>query len=64
MSDVLTATGVLLVLGVLAWYVGSVLLRLAAFAWSVFAGVGLLLAGQSDQSPWAPAAFGGLGAGC
>jgi hypothetical protein len=29
----------------------------------VFAGVGLLLAGQGPQSPWAPVAFAGLGAG-
>jgi hypothetical protein len=64
MRDVLTAAGVLLVLGVLAWYVGSVLLRLAAFGWFVFAGVGLLLAGRGDQSPWAPVAFAALGAGC
>ena len=63
MRDVLTAAGVLLVLGVLARYVGSLLLRAAAFGWFVFAGVGLLLAGQGDQSPWAPVAF-ALGAGC
>ena len=30
----------------------------------VFAGVGLLLAGQGDQSPWAPTAFAALGAAC
>jgi len=53
MRDVMTAAGVLLVLGTVAWYVGSLLLRLAAFGWFVFAGVGLLLAGQGDQSPWA-----------
>jgi hypothetical protein len=64
MRDVMTAAGVLLVLGVLAWYVGSLLLRAAAFGWFVFAGVGLLLAGQGDQSPWAPVAFAALGAGC
>ena len=51
MRDVMTAAGVLIVLGVPAWYVGSLLLRAAAFAWLVFAGVGLLLAGQGDQSP-------------
>ena len=51
-------------LGVLACYVGSLLLRSAAFGWFVFVGVGLLLAGQGDQSPWAPVAFAGLGAGC
>jgi hypothetical protein len=44
--------------------VGSLLLRAAAFAWLVFAGVGLLLAGQGDQSPCAPTAFAALGAGC
>lgn len=48
----------------LAWHVGSVLLRLAAFGWFVFAGVGSLLAGQGGQSPWAPVAFAGLGAAC
>ena len=30
----------------------------------MFAGVGLLLAGQGDQSPWAPVAFAALGVGC
>jgi hypothetical protein len=64
MRDVMTAAGMLLVLGVPAWYVGSLLLRAAAFGWFVFAGVGLLLAGQGDQSPWAPVAFAGLGLGC
>jgi hypothetical protein len=43
---------------------GSVLLRVAAFGWFVFAGVGLLLAGQGDQGPWAPVTFAGLGVGC
>lgn len=37
MRDVMTAAGVLLVVGVLAWYVGPLLLRLAAFGWFVFA---------------------------
>ena len=64
MRDVMTAAGVLIVLGVPAWYVGSLLLRAAAFAWLVFAGVGLLLAGQGDPSPWAPVAFAALGVGC
>jgi hypothetical protein len=45
MRDVMTAAGVLLVLGTPARYVGTLLLRAAAFAWFVFAGVGLLLAG-------------------
>jgi hypothetical protein len=60
----MTAAGALLVLGTLARCVGSLLLRAAAFGWFVFAGVGLLLAGQGDQSPWAPVAFAALGAGC
>ena len=60
----MTAAGVLLVLGTLAWYAGSVLLRAAAFGWFVFAGVGLLLAGHGDQSPWAPVTFAGLGGAC
>ena len=47
MRDVMTAAGVLLVLGTLARYVGSLLLRAAAFGWFVFAGVGLLLAGRA-----------------
>ena len=64
MSDAMTATGVLLVLGTLAWYAGSALLRAAAFGWFVFAVVGLLLAGHGDQSPWAPVAFAGLGGAC
>jgi len=64
MRDVMTAAGVLLILATVVWYVGSLLLRLAAFGWFVFAGVGLLLAGQGDQSPWAPTAFAGLGVGC
>jgi hypothetical protein len=55
---------VLLVLGTLARYVGTVLLPVAAVGWLVFAGVGLLLAGQGDPSPWAPVAFAALGAGC
>jgi hypothetical protein len=64
MRDVMTAAGVLLVLGTLARCVGMVLLRVAAFGWFVLAGVGLLLAGRGDQSPWAPVAFAALGAGC
>ena len=50
MRDVTTAAGVLLVLGTLARYVGS-LLRAAAFGWFVFAGVGLLLAGGGRSEP-------------
>ena len=61
MRDVITAAGMLSLLGVPAWYVGSVLLRVAALGWFVFAGVGLLLAGHGDQSPWP---FAGLGVGC
>ena len=57
----ITAAGMLSLLGVPAWYVGSVLLRVAALGWFVFAGVGLLLAGHGDQSPWP---FAGLGVGC
>src|SRR5512132_3381918 len=64
MRDVMTAAGVLLILGTVVWYVGSALLRAAAFGWYVLAGVGLLLAGQGDHSPWAPVAFAGLGAEC
>jgi hypothetical protein len=64
MRDVMTAAGVLLVLGTLARYVGTVLLRVSAFGWFVFAGVGLLLAGQGGQSPWSPVALVALGAGC
>ena len=64
MRDVMTAAGVLLVLGTLARYVGSLLLRAAAFGWFVFAGVGLLLAGRAirvrgrrwPSLPWASAA--------
>jgi hypothetical protein len=56
----MTAAGVLLVLGVLAWYVGSVLLRAAAFGW--FVSRRRVAAGRTgDQSPWAPVAFAGLG---
>jgi len=51
MRDVMTAAGVLLVLGVLARYAGTVLLRAAAFGWFVFAGVGLLLAGGGRSEP-------------
>ncbi len=64
MRDVTTAAGMLIVLGTLARYVGSVLLRAAAFTWLVFAGVGLLLAGRGDQSPCTPTAFAALGVGC
>ena len=39
----MTATGVLLALGVPAWCAGSALLRVATLGWFVFAGVGLLL---------------------
>ncbi|MGZ8634308.1 MAG: hypothetical protein ACXWZZ_10720 [Solirubrobacteraceae bacterium] len=64
MRDVMTAAGVLLILGTVDWYAGSLLLRAAAFGWFMFAGVGLLLAGHGDHSPWAPVAFAGLGATC
>lgn len=64
MRDVLTAAGMLLVLGALAWYAGAVLLRLAAFGWFVFAGVGLVLAGQGGRSARAPVACAGLRVGC
>jgi len=56
MRDVMTAGGVLLVLGVPARYAGSVMLRAAAFGWCVLAGVALLLAGHRDQSAWADGA--------
>jgi hypothetical protein len=55
---------VLIVLGVPAWYAGSALLRIAAFGSFVFAGIGLLLAGHDDQSPWAAVAFAGFGVAC
>src|SRR5919108_3542372 len=52
MLELLTAIGAMFLLGVIAWYFGSLLLRVAAF-WR-FLGAGLLLvACQGDISPWA-----------
>ena len=64
MRDVMTAAGVLLVLGTPARYVGSLLLRAAAFGWSCSPASGCCWPGEGDQSPWAPVAFAALGVGC
>src|SRR3954470_13812653 len=58
MGDLLTALGIVLVLVVGAWHVGSPLLRVAALCCYLGAGLLLLAAGQGDVSPWAaPAVF-------
>jgi hypothetical protein len=64
MADLLTALGIMLVLGVGAWYLGSLLLRVAAFWCFVGAGLLLLVAGQGDVSPWAGPALFGWGVSC
>lgn len=47
-----------------AWYLGSLLLRVAAFWCFVGAGVLLLVAGEGDVSPWAGPALLAWGAAC
>lgn len=51
MAELLTALGIMLVLGVGAWYLGSLLLRVAAFWCFVGAGVLLLVAGEATSAP-------------
>ena len=64
MAELLTALGIMLVLGVGAWYLGSLLLRVAAFWCFVGAGLLLLVAGEGDVSPWAGPALLAWGAAC
>jgi hypothetical protein len=64
MAELLTAAGIVFILAIGAWYLGSALLRAAA-AWC-FVGAGLLLAlsGQGDVSPWAGPAMMAWGMAC
>lgn len=64
MAELLTAVGIMLALGVGAWYRGSLLLRVAAFWCFIGAGLLLLVAGQGDVSPWAGPALFGWGVAC
>jgi hypothetical protein len=64
MAELLTAVGIMFVLGVGAWYLGSLLLRVAAFWCFVGAGLLLLVAGQRDVSVWAGPALFGWGVAC
>ena len=64
MAELLTALGMMLVLGVGAWYLGSLLLRVAAFWCFVGAGLLLLVAGEGGVSPWAGPALFAWGAAC
>ena len=64
MAELLTALGIMLVLGVGAWYLGSLLLRVAAFWCFVGTGLLLLVAGQGDVSPWAGPSLFAWGTGC
>ena len=64
MLELLTAIGAMFLLGAIAWYFGSLLLRVAAFWCFIGAGLLLLVAGQGDVSPWAGPALFAWGAGC
>jgi hypothetical protein len=64
MTQLLIAVGLMFLLGAGAWYVGSLLLRLAAVGCFVGAGLLLLVAGQGDVSPWAGPALLGWGTAC
>src|SRR3954470_14588574 len=64
MGDLVTALGIVLVLVVGAWHVGSPLLRAAASCCFLGAGLLLLAAGQGDVSPWAAPAVFGWGTAC
>jgi hypothetical protein len=64
MLELLTAAGMVFLMGACAWYFGSLLLRVAAFWCFLGAGLLLLVAGQGDVSPWAGPALFAWGAAC
>jgi hypothetical protein len=64
MAELLTAAGIVFILALGGWYLGSLLLRIAAFWCYVGAGLLLVLAGQGDVSPWAGPALVGWGTVC
>jgi hypothetical protein len=64
MAELLTAAGIVFILAMGAWYLGSLLLRIAAFWCFVGAGLLLALSGQGDVSPWAGPAMVGWGMAC
>jgi hypothetical protein len=64
MAELLTAAGIVFILAIAAWYLGSLLLRAAAVWCFVGAGLLLVLSGQGDVSPWAGPAMVGWGAAC
>jgi hypothetical protein len=64
MTELLTAAGIMLAFGAGAWYLGPLLLRLAAFLCFVGTGLLLLVAGQGAVSPWAGPALLGWGLAC
>ncbi len=64
MAELLTATGIVFILAIGAWYLGSVLLRIAAFGCYIGTGLLLVLSGQGDVSPWAGPALMGWGTAC
>ena len=64
MTELLTAAGIVFIVAMSAWYLGSLLLRIAAFWCFVGAGLLLALSGQGDVSPWAGPAMVGWGTAC
>jgi hypothetical protein len=64
MAELLTAVGVVVVLGVGAWYLGSLLLRVAAFWCFVGAGLLLLDSGPQPVIRYAMCGAGDEGCGC
>jgi hypothetical protein len=64
MAELMTAAGIVFILAMSAWYLGSLLLRIAAAWCFVGAGLLLVLSGQGDVSPWAGPALMGWGMAC